>query len=52
VPEERRPGLETLWGLCLDELAGYEEGVPYRRPSYSRDGDAVEVALANQRNYI
>ena len=48
VPEERRQALETLRTLCLDELAGYEEGMP----SYSRDGTAVEVAFASQKNYI
>jgi uncharacterized protein YdhG (YjbR/CyaY superfamily) len=52
VPEERRPAVETLRTLCLDELAGYEEGMQYGMPSYSRDGSAVEVAFASQRNYI
>jgi uncharacterized protein YdhG (YjbR/CyaY superfamily) len=52
VPEERRPALETLRTLCLDELAGYEEGMQYGMPSYSRDGGAVEVAFASQKNYI
>ena len=52
VPEERRPALETLRTLCLEELAGYEEGMQYGMPSYSRDGSAVEVAFASQKNYI
>jgi uncharacterized protein YdhG (YjbR/CyaY superfamily) len=52
VPEERRQALETLRTLCLDELAGYEEGMQYGMPSYSRDGSTVEVAFASQRNYI
>jgi uncharacterized protein YdhG (YjbR/CyaY superfamily) len=52
VPEERRPALETLRTLCLDELAGYEERMQYGMPSYSRDGSAVEVAFASQKNYI
>jgi uncharacterized protein YdhG (YjbR/CyaY superfamily) len=52
VPEERRPALETLRALCLDELAGYEEEMQYGMPSYSRDGSTVEVAFASQRNYI
>jgi uncharacterized protein YdhG (YjbR/CyaY superfamily) len=52
VPEERRQALETLRTLCLDELAGYEEGMQYGMPSYSRDGTAVEVAFASQKNYI
>jgi uncharacterized protein YdhG (YjbR/CyaY superfamily) len=52
VPAERRQALETLRTLCLDELAGYEEGMQYGMPSYSRDGTAVEVAFASQKNYI
>ncbi len=52
VPEEQRPALETLRELCLDELAGYEEGMQYGMPSYSRDGNVVEVAFASQKNYI
>jgi uncharacterized protein YdhG (YjbR/CyaY superfamily) len=52
VPEERRRALETLRTLCLEELAGYEEGMQYGMPSYSRDGSAVEVAFASQKNYI
>ena len=52
VPEERRPALETLRTLCLDELAGYEGRMQYGMPSYSRDGSAVEVAFASQKNYI
>lgn len=51
APEERRPALETLRGLCLQELAGYEENMRYGMPSYSRDG-TVEVAFASQKNYI
>ena len=52
VPEERRQAFETLRTLCLDELAGYEEGMQYGMPSYSRDGSAIEVAFASQKNYI
>lgn len=52
APEERRPALETLRGLCLDELTGYEEGMRYGMPSYSRDGTTVEVAFASQKNYV
>lgn len=52
APEERRSALETLRGLCLDELTGYEEGMNYGMPSYSRDGATVEVAFASQKNYI
>ncbi len=52
VPEERRPALETLRGLCLDELTGYDEKMNYGMPSYSRDGVTVEVAFASQKNYI
>ncbi len=52
VPEEQRPALETLRELCLDELTGYEEEMQYGMPSYSRDGSAMEVAFASQKNYI
>jgi uncharacterized protein YdhG (YjbR/CyaY superfamily) len=52
APEERRPALETLRRLCLEELVGYEENVAYGMPSYSRDGETVEVAFASQKNYI
>jgi uncharacterized protein YdhG (YjbR/CyaY superfamily) len=52
VPEERRRALETLRTLCLEELVGYEEGMQYGMPSYSRDGSAVEVAFASQKDYI
>ena len=52
APAKRRAALETLRGLCLDELAGYHEGMDYGMPSYSRDGAAVEVAFASQRNHI
>ena len=52
VPEERRQALETLRTLCLEELAEYEEGMQYGMPSYSRDGSAVEIAFASQKNYI
>ena len=47
APEERRQALATLRELCLDELAGYEEGIDYGMPSYSRDG-----SFASQKNYI
>ena len=52
VPAERRPALETLRRLCVEELSGYEERLEYGMPSYSRDGAAVEVAFASQKNYI
>ena len=51
-PEERRRALETLRGLCREELAGYEESMEYGMPSYSRDGSAVDVAFANQKGYV
>src|SRR5688500_10414467 len=51
APEERRQALATLRELCLDELAGYEEGIDHGMPSYSREG-TVEVSFASQKNYI
>ena len=51
APEERRPALGVLRGLCLDELAGYEEAMRYGMPCYSRDG-VVEVSFASQKGYV
>lgn len=51
VPEERRSALEDLRALCVDELTGFDEGMEYGMPSYSRNG-SVEVAFASQKNYI
>ena len=50
--EERRPALETLRRLCIEELAGYEESMEYGMPSYARNGAAVEVGFASQKGYI
>jgi uncharacterized protein YdhG (YjbR/CyaY superfamily) len=50
VPD-RRPSLELLRELCLDELQGFEEAMRYGMPSYLRDG-AVEIAFASQKAYI
>jgi uncharacterized protein YdhG (YjbR/CyaY superfamily) len=51
VPNERHSALETLRALCLEHLVGFEEGMAYGMPCYSRDGVA-EVAFASQKNNI
>ncbi|HEY1016042.1 MAG TPA: DUF1801 domain-containing protein [Herpetosiphonaceae bacterium] len=51
VPEERRPALEQLRALCLEVLAGAEEGMSYGMPCYGRHG-TPEVAFASQKGYI
>lgn len=52
VPDKRRPALVQLRALCARTLAGYEETMEYRMPSYKRPGGEVEVAFASQANYI
>ena len=51
IPAERREVLTTIRRLCLKHLPGYEEGMDYGMPSYSRDG-VVEFGFASQKNYI
>jgi uncharacterized protein YdhG (YjbR/CyaY superfamily) len=51
VPESRRPTLEALRDLCRKCLVGYDEGIAYGMPTYSRGGKP-EVAFASQKNYI
>ena len=51
IPAERRDVLIAIRHLCLKHLLGYEEGMAYGMPSYSRD-DVVEFGFASQKNYI
>ena len=51
VPIERRPAVETLRSLCLNNLQDYEESIDYGMPCYKRNG-AMEVAFASQKQYI
>jgi uncharacterized protein YdhG (YjbR/CyaY superfamily) len=51
VPAERKEALTRLRDLCRATLAGFEEGMAYGMPSYSRDG-VVELGFASQKNYI
>ena len=51
APEDRRPVLEKLRGLCRKVLAGYEESMEWGMAAYKKDGTA-EVAFASQKNYI
>jgi uncharacterized protein YdhG (YjbR/CyaY superfamily) len=49
--EERREALTALRDACLEELDGFEEGLEYGLPSYSRAGE-VEVSFASQKQHI
>lgn len=51
LPEERRVPLTALRQLCRETLTGYEEGMDYGMPSYTKDG-VGEVGFASQKNYI
>jgi uncharacterized protein YdhG (YjbR/CyaY superfamily) len=51
VPEERRPTLEKLRGLCRRRLRGYEESMLCGLPTYSNKGAPV-VSFASQKQYI
>lgn len=51
APEERRAALTRLRALCREVLSGYEEGMGYGMPGYTKDGVA-EVGFASQKNYI
>jgi uncharacterized protein YdhG (YjbR/CyaY superfamily) len=51
VPVERRDVLAAIRRLCLENLPGYEEGMDYGMPSYSKDG-VVEFSFASQKNSI
>ena len=51
VPVERRDVLAAIRRLCLEHLPGYEEGMDYGMPSYSKDG-VVAFSFASQKNYI
>jgi uncharacterized protein YdhG (YjbR/CyaY superfamily) len=51
VPAERREVLAAIRILCLENLSGYDEGMEYGMPSYTKDG-VVEFGFASQKNYI
>ncbi len=51
LPETRRPTLTRLRDLCRKCLVGYEEGIAYGMPCYSKDGQPG-VSFASQKNYI
>jgi len=51
APAARRESLDLLRRLCREELSGFDEAMRYGMPSYLR-GDSVEVAFANQKNYV
>jgi uncharacterized protein YdhG (YjbR/CyaY superfamily) len=51
VPAARRAVLTDLREECLRWLAGFDEGMRYGMPTYSREGVA-EVAWASQKRYI
>jgi uncharacterized protein YdhG (YjbR/CyaY superfamily) len=51
VPPERLAALSKLRQLCLQTLSGYEEGMAYGMPSYSKGG-TVDISFNSQKNYI
>ena len=51
VPPERIEAMTRLRELCCSTLDGYDEGIQYGMPSYSRGG-VVEVGFNSQKNYI
>jgi len=51
APAERQEALTRLRDLCLAELTGFEEAMPYGGPTYSRGGVA-EVGFASQKHFI
>ena len=51
APADRRDALVQRRRSCLRVLKGFEEGMAYGGPSYSRRV-TVEVGFASQRNYI
>jgi uncharacterized protein YdhG (YjbR/CyaY superfamily) len=51
VPADRRAVLTELRQACGRLLVGFDEGMRYGMPTYSRDGIA-EIAWASQKRYI
>ena len=51
VPADRRAVLRELRQTCDRVLVGFDEGMRYGMPTYSRDGVA-EIAWASQKRYI
>ncbi len=51
VPESRRATLEALRELCRKSLIGYDEGMAYGMPTYSKAGKYA-VAFASQKNDV
>lgn len=51
IPRERLAALTELRRLCREHLNGFEEGMRYGMPSYSRKG-TVEVGFASQKQNI
>ena len=51
IPAERKPAMEQLRRLCQEYLTGFEEGMVYGMPCYSRNGE-VEIAFNSQKNNI
>jgi uncharacterized protein YdeI (YjbR/CyaY-like superfamily) len=43
--------MSNIRRLCREILVGYEEGMRYGAPTYSKNG-VVEVGLNSQKNYI
>ncbi|MBC9716377.1 DUF1801 domain-containing protein [Streptomyces sp. TRM66268-LWL] len=48
----RRELVRKLRELCRSELDGFDEVMAYGMPGYVRRGGELEIALANQKQYI
>jgi uncharacterized protein YdhG (YjbR/CyaY superfamily) len=51
APRERLAALTELRRLCREHLVGFDEGMVYGMPCYSRGG-TVEVSFASQKQNI
>jgi uncharacterized protein YdhG (YjbR/CyaY superfamily) len=51
IPRDRLAALTELRRLCREHLIGFDEGMAYGMPCYSRGG-TVEVSFASQKQNI
>jgi uncharacterized protein YdhG (YjbR/CyaY superfamily) len=50
-PDAWQPALKKLRAVCRRELKGYQEGITYGMPSYSRHG-ILEIGFGRQARYL
>lgn len=51
APADRKAALKKLRELCRTHLTGFQEGMTYGGPTYSRNG-VEEVGFASQKYFI